>query len=231
MKRLAPILFGTIILFFTSSDGHAWGKPGCVRFDILCKLTGKGASTELINKKETKESKSIETSHEGVTISRDGHKTYKGRILKPNGCVKFDILCNLTGKGAIHTESSENMKKQIAKKKKEKELVSQYLETDTELNAFGGMFDFSDVKQKAALIGFQHQNDELFRETFLGKVSPITGGFLTENSALYVYTGIQWEYDLGFLRITPSFAPGYYHIGDGKDLGHPLEFKSELQFT
>ena len=61
---------------------------------------------------------------------------------------------------------------------------------NTELNLFTGMFDFSDTKQAAGLIGIQHQNDDLFRESFLGKISPITGGFLTENSALYVYSGV-----------------------------------------
>ena len=50
---------------------------------------------------------------------------------------------------------------------------------ETELNFFTGMFDFSDTKQASGLFGLQHQNDELFRESFLGKLSPITGGFLT----------------------------------------------------
>ena len=102
---------------------------------------------------------------------------------------------------------------------------------ETELNFFTGMFDFSDVKKKATLIGLQHQNDELFRESFLGKLSPITGGFLTESNAFYLYSGVQAEYDLGFLTITPSFAPGYYNYGDGKDLGYPLEFKTEVQIS
>jgi len=102
---------------------------------------------------------------------------------------------------------------------------------ETELNFFTGMFDFSDDNQAAGLFGIQHQNDELFRESFLGKMSPITGGFLTEKNAFYLYTGVQWEYDLGPLTITPSFAPGYYNYGDGKDLGLPLEFKSEVQMS
>ena len=52
---------------------------------------------------------------------------------------------------------------------------------ETELNLFTGMFDFSDQKQAAGIIGLQHQNDDLIRESFLGRLSPITGGFLTEN--------------------------------------------------
>jgi len=102
---------------------------------------------------------------------------------------------------------------------------------DTELNFFTGMFDFSDDTQAAGVFGIQHQNDDLFRNSFLGKLSPITGGFLTENNAFYLYTGAQAEYDLGLFTITPSFAPGYYNSGDGKDLGSALEFKSEIQMS
>jgi hypothetical protein len=104
-------------------------------------------------------------------------------------------------------------------------------ENETELNFFTGMFDFSDDKQASGLVGLQHQNDDLFRKSFLGKISPITGGFLTEKNAFYLYTGAQAEYNFGFLTITPSFAPGYYNYGDGKDLGSVLEFKSEVQVS
>jgi len=102
---------------------------------------------------------------------------------------------------------------------------------ETELNLFTGMFDFSDSKQASGIIGLQHQNDDLFRNSFLGKLSPITGGFVTEKSAFYFYTGAQVEYDLGLFTFTPSFAPGYYNSGDGKDLGHALEFKTEVQMS
>ena len=98
-------------------------------------------------------------------------------------------------------------------------------------NFFTGNFDFSDDKQSAMLIGFQHQNEDLERDTFLGNISPITGGFITENSAVYIYTGFEWNIDMGALTLTPSFAPGLYHKGDGKDLGHVLEFKTEVQLS
>ena len=103
--------------------------------------------------------------------------------------------------------------------------------SDYQYNFFIGNFDFSDDKQAALLFGFQHQNESLVRGTFLGNVSPITGGFITENSAAYVYTGIEWNIDMGSLEFTPSFAPGLYHKGDGKDLGHVLEFKTEVQLS
>ena len=105
------------------------------------------------------------------------------------------------------------------------------INSDHQYNFFIGNFDFSDDKQAALLFGFQHQNESLEKDSFLGNISPITGGFITENSAIYVYSGIEWNIDVGSLKFTPSFAPGLYHEGDGKDLGHTLEFKTEVQFS
>ena len=104
-------------------------------------------------------------------------------------------------------------------------------EYKTELNFFTGMFDWSDHKQASGLIGLQHQNDELFIQTENSKFSPITGAFITSKNAFYIYTGVQAEYRFGSLVITPSFAPGYYGEGNGKDLGYPLEFKTEVQMS
>ena len=102
---------------------------------------------------------------------------------------------------------------------------------NTELSFYTGMFDFSDDGKKSTLVGFQHQNENLNRDTFLGNLSPITGGLITADNATYFYTGVQAQYKIGALNFTPSFAPGYYDEGDGKDLGHVIEFKSELQVS
>ena len=102
---------------------------------------------------------------------------------------------------------------------------------NNEFNIFTGMFDFSDDGKKSSLIGFQHQDENLNRDTFLGNLSPITGVLFTADNAGYVYTGVQAQYKIGGLNFTPSFTPGLYHEGDGKDLGHVIEFKSELQFS
>ena len=102
---------------------------------------------------------------------------------------------------------------------------------NNEFNIYTGMFDFSDDGKSASLIGFQHQNEELNRDTFIGNLSPITGALITADNASYFYTGVQAQYKVGSLNITPSFTPGYYNQGDGKDLGHALEFKSEVQLS
>ena len=100
-----------------------------------------------------------------------------------------------------------------------------------EYNVYTGMFDFSDDGKRSALFGFQHQNENLNRDTFLGNLSPVTGALITEDNAAYIYTGIQAQYEFGSLNFTPSFTPGLYHEGDGKDLGHVIEFKTEIQIS
>ncbi len=102
---------------------------------------------------------------------------------------------------------------------------------DHQINFHTGTFDYSDDGKKSSLFGFQHQNVSLNRKSFLGNLSPITGFILTQDNASYLYTGVQAEYKIGKINFTPSFTPGYYNKGDGKDLGHSLEFKSELQFS
>ena len=105
------------------------------------------------------------------------------------------------------------------------------LTSSSEFNIYTGMFDFSDDGKKSTLIGFEHQDENLNANTFIGNISPITGALITADNAGYIYTGIQAQYKIGVLSITPSFAPGLYHKGNGKDLGHVLEFKSEVQLS
>ena len=109
--------------------------------------------------------------------------------------------------------------------------TSKILEIENEYSLYTGIFDTIDKEgdDKTNLFGVEHKNTNLFRDTILGKFSPITGGFISGNSSVYLYTGVQALYDLGPLKIIPSFAPGYYEAGDGKDLGSALEFKSEIR--
>ena len=100
-----------------------------------------------------------------------------------------------------------------------------------EVSFYTGTFDVIDKEgdDQTTLIGVEHKNPDLFRNTFLGKFKPITGGFITGNSSIYLYTGVEGQYGIGPLKILPSFSPGYYEKGDGKDLGSILEFKSEIK--
>ena len=98
-------------------------------------------------------------------------------------------------------------------------------------NFYTGMFDFSDDGKKSNLFGVQHINENLYRESFLGTLQPVTGAFITADNAGYIYTGFQIPNKSGALTFTPSFTPGLYNEGNGKDLGHIVEFKSEVQLS
>ena len=106
-------------------------------------------------------------------------------------------------------------------------------ESDNEYNFYTGTFDVIDKEgdDKSSLFGIEHKNENLFRDTIVGKFSPVSGGFVTGKNSVYLYTGVQAEYDLGFLKVIPSFAPGYYDAGNGKKLGSALEFRSEVKFN
>ena len=64
----------------------------------------------------------------------------------------------------------------------------------------------------------------------LDVVRPFTGVMATTDSATYGYAGLRAELDLApQWQIVPAFAAGGYSDGDGKDLGHAVEFRSALE--
>ena len=110
-------------------------------------------------------------------------------------------------------------------------ITSSNADTGNKWGFYTGMFDFSDDGKKSNLFGIQHINENLYRESFLGTLQPVTGAFITADNAGYIYTGFQIPNKSGALTVTPSFTPGLYSEGDGKDLGHVIEFKTEIQIT
>jgi len=117
--------------------------------------------------------------------------------------------------------------------KSDKNLNSEIISNDTNQNilVYTGTFDTIDKEgdDKTTLVGIEHKNKNLFRDTWLGTFSPTSGAFVTKKSSVYLYSGIEADYNLGPINISPSFAPGYYEAGDGKNLGSALEFKSEIK--
>tara|TARA_Y100001958_G_C20747690_1_gene233481 strand:+ start:24 stop:524 length:501 start_codon:yes stop_codon:yes gene_type:complete len=105
------------------------------------------------------------------------------------------------------------------------------LSENLDISVYTGTFDVIDKEgdDQTTLIGIEHRNTDLFRNTFLGKFAPVTGAFVTGKNSLYFYTGVEGQYDVGPIKISPSFTPGYYEKGSGKDLGSALEFKSEIK--
>ena len=80
-------------------------------------------------------------------------------------------------------------------------LLSSSLADDknNDVSFYIGTFDVIDKEgdDQATLFGVEHKNSELFRNTALGKLSPISGGFITGKNSVYLYTGIEGEYNIG----------------------------------
>lgn len=86
-----------------------------------------------------------------------------------------------------------------------------------------GTFDFSDNSTGVVSVEYQHDKP-LFWE-----LKPMGGLLGTFDGALYVYGGVAVDIFFGRrLVLTPSFAPGLYFHGGGKDLGHVIEFRSSI---
>lgn len=90
----------------------------------------------------------------------------------------------------------------------------------------GGLFDANDNEEAA----------EFHLEYISGSkwwvFNPFAGIMTTTESAFHAYAGVRLDVFIGRrIVFTPSFAPGLYHDGDGKDLGHPIEFRSALELA
>jgi lipid A 3-O-deacylase len=90
----------------------------------------------------------------------------------------------------------------------------------------GGFYDVNDDQEAAEF------HIEYISGSRWWVFNPFIGVMGTTDSALYGYAGIRLDLFLGNrFVVTPSFAPGLYHDGDGKDLGHPVEFRSAIEFA
>ncbi len=63
------------------------------------------------------------------------------------------------------------------------------------------------------------------------QVRPFVGAEATSDGSVYGLGGILVDVPLGPFVFTPSFGAGLYAQGGGKDLGSPLEFRSQLEFA
>ena len=61
-------------------------------------------------------------------------------------------------------------------------------------------------------------------------VRPLVSYFANTDSSFYICGGVGYDIFIGKrFVVTPSFAPGWYHQGDGRRLGFPLNFRSAIE--
>lgn len=99
---------------------------------------------------------------------------------------------------------------------------------DPDFLTFGaGYYDVLQTKHEAAEFRAEYRSD-----VKLWIFKPFVGLMGTTDSAFYGYGG--FLVDVYFGRrwvLTPSLAAGYYEEGDGRDLGHELEFRSSIELS
>jgi hypothetical protein len=66
------------------------------------------------------------------------------------------------------------------------------------------------------------------------RIVPAWGALITAEHSAYLYVGTRLELPLGKRlggrwRLVPQSGVGLYRLGDGKDLGGPVEFRSGLE--
>lgn len=91
-----------------------------------------------------------------------------------------------------------------------------------------GVYDMFDDKTTA-----EFRLEYVFSEKHkLWFFTPFVGLTATAQAGTYAYAGIGVDIFFGRrFMITPNFAAGIYGNGDGKDLGHPVEFRSGVNFA
>ena len=97
---------------------------------------------------------------------------------------------------------------------------------DRSLLAFSaGQYNIADQEHAAAEVGVQWRGAGRW-----WVLHPMAGGAVTHQGAVNLYLGFTFDLPIGQrFAFRPSFAPGYYRRGGGKDLGYPLEFRSGLE--
>ena len=64
------------------------------------------------------------------------------------------------------------------------------------------------------------------------QIKPFGGVMANTDGAVYLFSGFYYDVPLtSFLYLTPSFAPGFYHKCDSKNLDFALEFRSQLELS
>jgi hypothetical protein len=63
-----------------------------------------------------------------------------------------------------------------------------------------------------------------------GPLHPVAGAKATNDGVLYVYAGLGVDFNLGErVVLRPTFGPGFYRQGRGKDLGAAMNFRTAVE--
>ena len=104
------------------------------------------------------------------------------------------------------------------------------VKADDQLSFSIGQFDINDTIDSAEM-----RLEYLYGQNFYNNnfdLKPFVGAMFNSDSGKYIYSGLRKDYIISSKwNFTPSFAAGYYDRGSSKDLGHNIEFRSQLEFS
>jgi len=90
-----------------------------------------------------------------------------------------------------------------------------------------GVFEFNRPTAAAAELAVQYRGAKN-----TGPLHPIVGAKVTSDAAIFAFAGFGGDVPLGRRFVfRPSFAPGFYRQGKGKDLGAYLNFRTALELA
>jgi len=106
--------------------------------------------------------------------------------------------------------------------------VTRAASQDGDMMAFSAAwFDVNQRDEEAGEFRVEYRADE-----HMWIFKPFGGAMATTDGALHGFAGVLIDIPLwDRIYITPSFAPGLYHDGNGKDLFYTLEFRSQIEIS
>ena len=95
----------------------------------------------------------------------------------------------------------------------------------------GGVFNI--VRgEKWGLAQIEYRGKLQIYHRYIVTIRPLIGEMVSFKASTYTYAGLAFDVELpcGFY-FTPTFSPGIYTRGWGKDLGYPLEYRSSAELS
>lgn len=97
----------------------------------------------------------------------------------------------------------------------------------SQLRLAGGVFEWNLPRALAAELAVQYRGG-----VNTGALHPIVGGKVTRDAGAFVFAGFGLDLNLGRrFVLRPSFAPGFYRQGSGKDLGATFNFRTAIEIA
>ena len=92
-----------------------------------------------------------------------------------------------------------------------------------------GQFDVNDSNDSSEIRLERLSDKNMFGDM---ELKPFVGFMMNGDDGKYFYSGLRKNYSISSKWIfTPSFAAGYYDRDSSKDLGHNIEFRSQIEFS